>query len=92
MPPPFFFTPLVFSQMKIPIAFYFGSQTGTAETFARTLSTESKRKGFSPKVVDLEDFDLNQLKNARLGIFLCATYGEGDPTDNAIPFIKVKKK
>lgn len=45
--------------------------------------------GFNTKVVDLEDFDPRTLleENAR-AIFLMATYGEGEPTDNAVSFIK----
>lgn len=66
---------------------YFGSQTGTAEGFARIVRVEAEKKGFEAKIVDLEDFDPEQLKVSRLAIFIVATYGEGDPTDNAAKFL-----
>ncbi len=43
--------------------------------------------GFDAKLCDLEDFDPKQMKASRLAVFLMATYGEGDPTDNAAKFI-----
>lgn len=47
--------------------------------------------GFNAKMVDLEDFDPDDLANARLCIFLMATYGEGEPTDNATKFYRWAK-
>uniref|UniRef100_A0A6T5WBT4 NADPH--hemoprotein reductase n=1 Tax=Chromulina nebulosa TaxID=96789 RepID=A0A6T5WBT4_9STRA len=70
------------------ISIYFGSQTGTAEGFARTLMEECKEHGYNPKIIDLEDFDEHVLANTKLAIFLMATYGEGEPTDNANKFYK----
>ena len=68
------------------LSIYFGSQTGTAEGFARTIMEEGKDKGFEARMVDLEDFDPEELKDSKLVLFLVATYGEGDPTDNAAKF------
>ena len=70
---------------------YFGSQTGTAEGFARTLMNEAKSKGFNAKTQDLEEFNPETLSKTKLAIFLMATYGEGEPTDNAINFNKWMK-
>lgn len=39
-------------------------------------------------VHDLEDFSPEALKSQALTILLLATYGEGDPTDNAMAFAK----
>jgi NADPH-ferrihemoprotein reductase len=68
------------------MSIYFGSQTGTAMGFARTLSNSFRKNGFDAKVVDLGDFDPQQLLSSRIAIFLVASYGEGDPTDNALRF------
>jgi len=67
---------------------FFGSQTGTAEGFARIIQAEGHKKGFDAKLMDLEDFETEQLTSteAKLSVFLVATYGEGEPTDNAAQF------
>ena len=70
---------------------YFGSQTGTAEGFARIIMEECKSRGFDAKTTDLEDFDAHELASCNLAIFLMATYGEGEPTDNASKFITWSK-
>ena len=65
---------------------FFGSQSGTAEGFAFDMEKEGKQFGFSAKAIDLEDYDPEDLQNEELVIFLVATYGEGEPTDNAQEF------
>jgi NADPH-ferrihemoprotein reductase len=69
-----------------PLLIYFGSQTGTAEGFARTLMEEGRDIGFDTTSLDLEDFNADALCEAKNAIFLMATYGEGEPTDNAVDF------
>jgi len=70
------------------IVVFFGSQTGTAEEFARRLAKHSRLYGLKTLVVDPEEIDLedipklSEIPNA-LAVFIMATYGEGDPTDNA---------
>ncbi|KAK9233883.1 hypothetical protein V1525DRAFT_436147 [Lipomyces kononenkoae] len=68
----------------------YGSQTGTAEGFANALSKEgSQRFGLKTAVVDLSEVDVSFLRNLPediFVIFVMATYGEGEPTDNAIAF------
>ncbi|GMI57754.1 hypothetical protein TeGR_g12073 [Tetraparma gracilis] len=75
---------------------YFGSQTGTAEGFADQIRAEDH--GYDVKVHDLEDFDADSasehaagMKAAKLNLFLLATYGEGEPTDNAAEFVRLLK-
>jgi NADPH-ferrihemoprotein reductase len=36
----------------------------------------------------LKDFDPSLLNNKKMSIFLMATHGEGEPTDNAVNFMK----
>ena len=66
------------------IDIYFGSQTGTAEKFAKVLDEEAADLGVNARVVDMEDFDKEELAKTELAIFVAATHGEGDPTDNAL--------
>ncbi|KDO31201.1 hypothetical protein SPRG_03819 [Saprolegnia parasitica CBS 223.65] len=68
---------------------FFGSQTGTAQSFARTLADTGNEQGhFAVEAIDMEDFDPTTLDRVAHAIFVVATYGEGDPTDNAIDFMK----
>eukprot|EP01135_Chromosphaera_perkinsii_P009412 Nk52_evm88s1737 gene=Nk52_evmTU88s1737 len=79
------------SSDKTCIVFY-GSQTGTAEEFANRLVSEANAVGFAAMSADLEEYpmeDLERLSEVEdaFVVFCMATYGEGDPTDNAIDFI-----
>ncbi len=67
------------------ITVWFGSQTGTAEEFAKTISKEGAKRGFDMHPMDLERFKPSEMEGSN-AIFLVATYGEGDPTDNARSF------
>jgi len=69
-----------------PLHIYFGSQTGTAANYSQQLGEEAAKNGFTPKVIDLIDFEPRHLKSNKLVAFLMATHGEGDPTDNAKAF------
>ena len=64
---------------------FFGSQTGTAEDFAKMLAKDARAQGINAVAVDLEGFEPEMLPGS-FAIFLVATYGEGDPTDNAKRF------
>lgn len=81
--PSFFSSP---SQIKVDI--YHGSQTGTAENYAKQLITQGKKQGFKARLVDLANYKKEDLTTGGLAVFIVATYGEGDPTDNAIEFSK----
>jgi NADPH-ferrihemoprotein reductase len=69
---------------------FYGSQTGTAEDYATRLTKEgSSRFGLKTMVADLEDYDfenLDTLPDDKVVFFILATYGEGEPTDNAVEF------
>jgi NADPH-ferrihemoprotein reductase len=69
---------------------FYGSQTGTAEDYASRLAKEgSSRFGLKTMVADLEDYDyenLDEFPDDKVAFFVLATYGEGEPTDNAVEF------
>ncbi|KAI5450457.1 hypothetical protein NCC49_003079 [Naganishia albida] len=66
---------------------FYGSQTGTAEEYAVRLAKEAKSKfGISSLVCDPEEYDFSRLDavpSDKVVFFVVATYGEGEPTDNA---------
>ncbi|OXV05818.1 hypothetical protein Egran_06414 [Elaphomyces granulatus] len=69
---------------------FYGSQTGTAEDYASRLAKEgSQRFGLKTMVADLEEYDFDNLDGFpedKVAFFVLATYGEGEPTDNAVEF------
>ena len=59
---------------------YYGTSTGTAMGYARTLAKEGNQKGFKARAIDLEDLDPTSLADntsSSLSIFVMATAGEG---------------
>ncbi|KAL2672861.1 hypothetical protein Neosp_013577 [[Neocosmospora] mangrovei] len=71
---------------------FYGSQSGNAEDYATRLAQEGKScYGLETMVADLEDYDyddLDMFPRDSVAIFVLATYGEGEPTDNAVDFYR----
>jgi NADPH-ferrihemoprotein reductase len=74
------------------LAIFYGSQTGTAEEYAIRLAKEAKTKfGLTSLVCDPEEYDFETLDCVPEDcavIFVMATYGEGEPTDNAVQLMQ----
>jgi len=56
----------------------YGTQSGTAERFARELADEARSKRW-PKVdvIDAEDYDIDSLSSEELVVLVVATYTDG---------------
>ncbi|GAA5800589.1 hypothetical protein HPULCUR_006025 [Helicostylum pulchrum] len=80
----------VMQQQGRRVIVFYGSQTGTAEGYAARIAKEcSQRFGVNCMTADMELYNLtylDQVPKDHLVIFVMATYGEGDPTDNAMDF------
>nr|KAI8729307.1 diflavin oxidoreductase 1 [Biomphalaria glabrata] len=66
----------------------FGSQTGTAQDCAEKIVREAKRRHFSSRAVAMDLYNVANLLNEELVVFVCSTTGQGDPPDNMKTFWK----
>jgi len=71
----------------------FGTQTGTAEKFSKQLAAalaeQYGEQAARVEVVDLERYDHATALGGELAVFfLVATYGDGEPTDNAAALLE----
>ncbi|KAH7910840.1 hypothetical protein BJ138DRAFT_1007927 [Hygrophoropsis aurantiaca] len=77
---------------KKRLVIFYGSQTGTAEEYAIRIAKEAKSKfGLTSLVCDPEEYDfenLDQVPEDCAVFFVVATYGEGEPTDNAVELMR----
>ena len=78
---------------------FYGSQTGTGEEFAFRISQNARRYGIKSLVLNPDECDFEEITNMKkkldlsknITLIMClATYGEGDPTDNALDLYRVR--
>lgn len=78
------------AEARTVVHIVFGTQTGTAERFSKQLRSElQSRYGDSTtfEMQDIEDYKAeDRLEGEKLILLLMATYGDGEPTDNAADF------
>lgn len=69
---------------RLPVTILWGSQTGTAESYAKKLAKQLAALGHTPTVTDMADTTLEQLTSITHLLILTSTYGDGEPPDNAL--------
>jgi len=88
-----------------PLTVLYGSQTGTSEAFSNQIQEQGHEHGFKVRIIDLEDIEtddhvrdiiyspeyLDPKTNRVKVVFIVSTYGEGEPTDNALNFFNILK-
>ncbi|CAE8705529.1 unnamed protein product [Polarella glacialis] len=65
---------------------YFGSQSGTAESFSEEIKEEAAEHGINAQVIDLMLFTPQDFATCKIAVMVVSTYGDGEPTDNAVAF------
>lgn len=59
---------------------YYGSEMGTGEEFAIELGKELTKVGIKNTVMDIDEFEEEDIVQQELCIFFFSTYGNGSPT------------
>ncbi|XP_059612042.1 NADPH-dependent diflavin oxidoreductase 1 [Phlebotomus argentipes] len=72
--------------MSRKLLILYGSETGTAQDFAEQVWRESKRFYFNGPVLPMDSYDVRNLVDESLVIFVCSTTGQGDEPDNMRSF------
>lgn len=66
----------------------YGSQTGTAQDLAELIWRNSKQYHFHGRVQCMDSYDVRDLIQESLVVFVCSTTGQGDEPDNMKSFWK----
>jgi sulfite reductase alpha subunit-like flavoprotein len=56
----------------------YGTQTNTAKHASEELARQLVRRGYKPRVMELDEFPIMQLPQTSLVIFVVATTGDGE--------------
>ncbi|NEQ50093.1 MAG: nitric-oxide synthase [Leptolyngbya sp. SIO3F4] len=78
------------SNQQDRILILFGSETGTAEGFARRAARQLAM--YRPKVMALDDYDTGHLANEKLLLVITSTFGNGEMPGNGKQFLKWLKQ
>ena len=80
-------TPLLDEHAKVKyLDIIYGTQTGNAEGLAEAASTAAQSKGFTPRLAEMDEVEMDQLAKMQNLIVVVSTYGEGEMPNNAIQF------
>jgi sulfite reductase (NADPH) flavoprotein alpha-component len=66
----------------------YGTETGNSRDLAKTLAAAATAQGLAPKISDLSDYKVRQLKDEQDVLFIVSTYGEGDPPQPSVGFFE----
>ncbi|WP_136439484.1 diflavin oxidoreductase [Pacificoceanicola onchidii] len=64
----------------------YGSQSGNSEVLSKALRKFAKTQGFDATVTALDDLQVSDLSAINHLLIVAATFGVGEPTDNAVKF------
>ena len=64
----------------------YGSQSGTAESLAKSLCKEAESRGFDYKLLELNEYSQINRSIPIQAAIITSTWGDGEPPDNALQF------
>lgn len=70
------------------LAILYGTETGNSRDLAKALASAASEFGLAPKLADLSDYKVRQLKDEEDILFVVSTYGEGDPPQPSVGFFE----
>ena len=73
---------------RLPGKVLYGSQKGTAASFAKQLVRQAATFGVELQAVDLKDYEVEQLWKEHLVLLVLSTYENGSPPDSARSALK----
>ncbi|XP_013421711.1 S-adenosyl-L-methionine-dependent tRNA 4-demethylwyosine synthase [Lingula anatina] len=81
------------SKKETCLKIFFGTQTGTAKTFADIIKKEASEHSTKCEVIDLKTYDpedniTDETDGKNICVFIISTYTEGSPPDDAAWFYK----
>ena len=66
----------------------YGTETGNSRELAKSLASAAAEFGLAPKLWDLSDYKVRQLKDEQDLLLIVSTYGEGDPPQPSVAFFE----
>ena len=66
----------------------YGTETGNSRELAKATAAAAGERGLVPKLYDMADYKVRQLKDEQDLLFVVSTYGEGDPPQPAVGFFE----
>ena len=66
----------------------YGTETGNARALGKALAEAAAERGLAPRLYDMADYKVRQLKDEEDLLVIVSTFGEGDPPQPAIGFFE----
>ncbi|HEX4762606.1 MAG TPA: assimilatory sulfite reductase (NADPH) flavoprotein subunit, partial [Sphingomicrobium sp.] len=66
----------------------YGTETGNCRNLAKLLAQKASQRGLVPRLSDLSDYKVRQLKDEQDLLFIVSTYGEGEPPQPSVAFFE----
>ncbi|HEY0946692.1 MAG TPA: flavodoxin domain-containing protein [Opitutaceae bacterium] len=72
--------------MSYPLAIYYATMTGNAESLARRAYERALNEGWSAQLINLSEVKPADLADVGLALFIVSTWGDGEPPADATDF------